>query len=309
MIEMRRSSTSVKSRVAQVAASAALGLSLAVGSAHAAEVEDLNLPGIGGTTDMSSVRPGAQSFTPQRSGYLTRVVLQLQRTGTVSGVTVSMWNASSDAPTSQVTTQTLSASDVAAISAVSPGPVSVQFTQPAQVQAGSQYAIVVTSTAACAGFLAPCIGWQEAASPYTGGKASATFDGGSSWQLLSNDYAFITYVDDAWTPPTNRSTDASSPTRTLQFQGVSECATQSGSALESAWLRLPTSADCSRVGYTLLGWSTSSAFPVSVAKSQFDKGWGAIDDTFDGVRMIFIPAGGSTLLSGDNTLHAIWSPA
>lgn len=292
-----------------MAISAALGLSFAVGAAHAAEIEDLNLPGSGGTANMSSVRPGAQSFTPQRSGFLTKVVLQLRRIGTVSGVTVSIWNASSDAPTSQVTTQTLSASDVEAISAVSPGPVSVQFTQPAQVQAGSQYAIVVTSTAVCGSPFDPCIGWQDTASPYTGGKASATFDGGSTWQLLSNDYAFSTYVDDAWTPPTNTSTGVASPTRTLQFQGGSECATQSSSALDGRWLRLPTTTDCSRVDHTLLGWSTSATFPVAVAKAQVDKGWGAIDDTFDGVRIIFIPAGGSTLLSGDNTLHAIWSPA
>jgi hypothetical protein len=34
-----------------------------------------------------------------------------------------------------------------------------------------------------------------------------------------------------------------------------------------------------------------------------------IDETVDGTRMIFIPAGLPTLLSGDNTLHAIWGPA
>lgn len=62
---------------------------------------------------------------------------------------------------------------------------------------------------------------------------------------------------------------------------------------------LPTADQCSQIGMSanadarLLGWSTSPNFPDALAQSQVDKGWGAIDDSISGVRMIFIPLGSS----------------
>lgn len=76
------------------------------------------------------------------------------------------------------------------------------------------------------------------------------------------------------------------------------------------WLTLPAAGDCTsttRPTAKLLGWSTSAKFPVALAQSQIDKGWGAIDDVFDGIRMIFIPAGKATFVSGGNSLHPIWA--
>lgn len=96
------------------------------------------------------------------------------------------------------------------------------------------------------------------------------------------------------------------PLSTLQLQSDGMCVTSSGSTINGYWLQLPTAAECTRLGHTLLGWSTSSAFPIADAKEQVDRGWGAIDETFNGMRMIFIPAGAYTLLSGDNTLHPVW---
>ncbi len=62
-----------------------------------------------------------------------------------------------------------------------------------------------------------------------------------------------------------------------------------------------------KAGSTLLGWSTSASFPVAGAQAQVDKAWGVIDETIDGVRMIFIPAGMATFVSGSNTLYPVWS--
>jgi hypothetical protein len=76
------------------------------------------------------------------------------------------------------------------------------------------------------------------------------------------------------------------------------------------WLTLPAADDCSSTtdpDAQLLGWSTSANFPVARAQSQVDNNWGAIDEIFDGVRMIFIPAGKATFVSGPNSLYPIWS--
>lgn len=84
----------------------------------------------------------------------------------------------------------------------------------------------------------------------------------------------------------------------------------SAAGVFGSWLTLPGAGDCSSIatpGAKLLGWSTNAGFPVAMAQSQVDKGWGAIDDTFNGVRMIFIPAGQATFVSGPNTLHPIWA--
>lgn len=77
-----------------------------------------------------------------------------------------------------------------------------------------------------------------------------------------------------------------------------------------SWVQL-TDSGCAppsdRPGARLLGWATSSNFPVERAQRQVDLGWGAIDETIDGIRMIFIPLNGYTLLTGDNTMSPIWS--
>jgi len=97
----------------------------------------------------------------------------------------------------------------------------------------------------------------------------------------------------------------SAPWHTLTFDGNGgTCATTKLTAPTTSWIKTPT--DCSKTGATLLGWSTSPAFPSTRAQQQVRFGWGAIDETSGGVRMIFIPSGRSTAVSGDNTLYAIW---
>jgi hypothetical protein len=76
---------------------------------------------------------------------------------------------------------------------------------------------------------------------------------------------------------------------------------------------LPSADQCSqsgptaKAGATLLGWSTSENFPIARAQSQIDKHWGVIDESIDGIRMIFIPAGMAVFVSGSNNLFPIWS--
>ena len=80
-----------------------------------------------------------------------------------------------------------------------------------------------------------------------------------------------------------------------------------------SWLTLPSADQCTQSGPTakpgakLLGWATSSSFPIARAQAQIDKKWGVIDESINGVRMIFIPAGMATFVSGSNNLFPIWS--
>lgn len=98
-------------------------------------------------------------------------------------------------------------------------------------------------------------------------------------------------------------------TRTLKLSDVDgKCqSAPSITGSNSTWVQLPSSGQCTDPGRVLLGWSTSPQFPSAVAQAQIDKGWGAIDGDIDGTRMIFIPAGGFTFLTGDNTLYPVWS--
>lgn len=287
-----------------------LGFFASAGPAHAAEAVDQNVPGVDGAFASVGIdRLSVQTFTAQLSGHLTRLDLRLSQDGAVTSLTVSIWATSGGAPTSQLATQSLSAADVAAIGS-SFQTVTIRFDNPALITAGTKYAIVATSSGTCGFLFGPCIKWSQAGSPYTGGEQGHSEDGGATWTMYtgsSNDAGFTTYVDDAWSQATSSSRTASPvPVRTLLFQDSAQCVTAGGSTPDSAWLQLPSAADCPRPGYTLLGWSTSREFPTATAKAQMDRGWGAIDDVFDGVRMVFIPAGGFTRVSGDNNLFPVW---
>lgn len=76
-------------------------------------------------------------------------------------------------------------------------------------------------------------------------------------------------------------------------------------ATNGTWVATPTAAEWTRAGFTLLGWATSASFPQSMAQEATH----AFDGLVNGARVIYIPAGHSTFVSGDNTLHAIWGSA
>lgn len=113
------------------------------------------------------------------------------------------------------------------------------------------------------------------------------------------------------------STNESAPvleTLTLQVStGNTTCTGGSPTGYSGSWLQLPAADACSQAGpdanpnAKLLGWATSPQFPVSVAQQIVDLKYGPIDAVIDGTRMIFIPAGGWTFVSGSNNLFPIWS--
>ena len=270
--------------------------------------QSTNFKGDGSYTAVSSTQSMAQIFTPSASGSLTKVGLGISKSGSVTNLTVAIYAASAGVPTgSSLATTTLTG---AGLNVVTTGQTvfDVEFPTPASVVAESTYALVVTTTDGFSTTPSGFYGWYYSAA-YARGNAAERISAGS-WSAKTYDFTFATYVDSSGGAPSGGGSEAASvPNRTLQLQSDSRCATQQASSLDGQWLQLPSAADCTRAGHTLLGWSTSATFPVAVAKAQIDKRWGAIDDTFDGVRMIFIPAGGSTLLSGDNTLYAVWGPA
>lgn len=116
---------------------------------------------------------------------------------------------------------------------------------------------------------------------------------------------------------TTMTESAPAPVETLTLSaGVSGGAVCTGgetSGTSGSWLTLPSADQChpssTAVDPTaeLLGWSTSAAFPQSIAEHQLDMGWGAWDGDVDGIRMIFIPAGQATFVSGSNQLFPIWA--
>lgn len=91
------------------------------------------------------------------------------------------------------------------------------------------------------------------------------------------------------------------------------CTTESQSADEGSWITLPAVQDCTppakKPKASLLGWSTTPDFPIAIAKRQVDNGYAAYETTDkDGlITSLFIPAGGQTYLTWNNTLYPIWS--
>lgn len=87
------------------------------------------------------------------------------------------------------------------------------------------------------------------------------------------------------------------------------CTTSASSGSDSSWVATPSAQDCSRSGYTLLGWATRSDFPLAIAHRQVDRGWGVYEwQAPDGAMVVFIPAGKFVCVTGDNSLIAIWAP-
>jgi hypothetical protein len=62
--------------------------------------------------------------------------------------------------------------------------------------------------------------------------------------------------------------------------------TNSGPIIDGVWIKVPTAEQCSRLGYTLLGWNPKP----------------------DGSDPLGFDPGGFTLMTDDNTLYAIWVP-
>lgn len=103
------------------------------------------------------------------------------------------------------------------------------------------------------------------------------------------------------------------PTYSITFTSNATCSASSMSASSGSWVQLPKASQCTppaaHAGATLLGWSTISNFPVTIAQRQVDRGWGAyqVFDANGALSGVFIPAGGYALLSSSTPLLPVWS--
>ena len=283
----------------------AVGLILAsAGPASAVSTLDYQQGSGGSFTLINGNQWIASQYPAGITGGLTSVDLNIWRTGTPTNLTISVYAAAGGVPSgAALTSQVLTSAQISAIP-TSSGSITVTFTNPAPVTSGSQYFIAATTTSTNPNYF----NWDYQVT--TGVPSVFSTNQGASWSADVTQLGFATYVDSAWVPPVSPSSGSSGPPSTLTLaagEGTCEVATLTGAP--STWARVPSPVQCSRTAFTLLGWSTSSAFPLELARRQVAAGWGAIDTYINGSRMIFIPAGDYAALNGSNTLHAVWAPA
>ena len=97
---------------------------------------------------------------------------------------------------------------------------------------------------------------------------------------------------------------------TLEYNAISgECTVKtSGLVASGVWTQVPSDKQCTNPEHTLLGWATTSNFPIEIAQRQKDNGWGTYElfDEDGILTTVYIPAGDMTVVTGDNVLYAIW---
>ncbi len=142
-----------------------------------------------------------------------------------------------------------------------------------------------------------------------------------NWIALSSSYAYVTLSGNKvaviaipQAASGSGSAAAVSTTETLSMfeaEGV-VCSSTSVSGQRGQWVVTPPANACQSVlfpGKEVLGWSTVEDFPRDIARRQVRNGWGTYElFTQDGrLTGVFIPAGGSTLLTGSTRLYPILS--
>jgi len=158
----------------------------------------------------------------------------------------------------------------------------------------------------------------EGASSYYSSDGGA---GGSGQRSPgTNGWVVITWVIPPALPAdeSDEVADAEPIEITLAMPAGLSCSAPQAQA-SGGWVRLPAGNDCTGGSSArssgagdepgLLGWATTSDFPVSIAQRQVDEGWGAYELTDDSgsLEAVFIPGGGWTRISGDTNLFPIWA--
>lgn len=272
--------------------------------------------------DRGSQDATAQTFTAGISGELTSVGLGISKNGPVTNLTIEISEASTGSnplPTgAALTSQTLTGSDLSAIPVWRQEEVfTVDFSNPVQIESGSSYAIVVSTTDVYDFTLNGTFFTWFYANAYSSGQAAE--DTGGGWvKVTGKDLTFATYVTVPSPSTGGESGGGSQPARNITLGLTLPAGVQcSSSSLTTSgpWIQLPSAGDCSNAGRAsntnplLLGWATSVDFPVDIAQRQVDNVWGAYE-TFNndgGLTGVFIPAGGYTAVTGDTNLYPIWS--
>lgn len=253
----------------------------------------------------------AQTFTAVQCGSLVGVSLGLERVNAPSNLTVRIYEAVATSflvPGWIPTGPALSTTTVTDVSGVAPFGTKAFFnitlSTTVPVAAGEQYAIVVSSTASGANYFQ----WDTGLDATGANVAFFGVNSPGEWEARMGDYAFRTTTEQGPCVNEGSGAVASATMRALSFDpAAGRCVSTGLDARDGVWVVLPASGDCAAPARTLLGWSTNPNFPVAIAQRHVTQRWGVYDGSIDGVRMIFVPAGGYVLISGDNTLHAIWT--
>ena len=154
------------------------------------------------SSSIANGRPLAQTFTAGATGALTSVVVSLLKNGTGAGALASIYSTTGGVPDCALATAAIDEGDMGtyAFPTVTDN-FSISFATPAQVQAGTQYAIVVSTTAGLANIL-NWSGFQNGL--YSGGTSLVRPAG--TWgpltpgaPLATADFGFQTYVDSSLT--------------------------------------------------------------------------------------------------------------
>ena len=181
-------------RVALTAVLIASAFGMSTGVAQAATTLDQSFESYDGTNYVNLVM--AQMVTPGITGVLSSVQLNLWNTGTpAAGVTVSIRAASGGLPTgSDLASVLIPNSTIPLVG----GWVTAAFTSPPSVTAGTQFAIVFSSTSTN-----PDYAWSASnTTSYPGGRAATNVTGTWGYALGMRAALFRTYVttqDAQWT--------------------------------------------------------------------------------------------------------------
>jgi hypothetical protein len=253
----------------------------------------------------------AASFTADGPATVTRATIQVHGGGPYSATSMSFYSDTSSHPTSAG--NLLGTLTYDSNTAESWG-VRLLFTGSVSIPSSGTYWLKLTTGTLSSGIWVH-FGTGAASSPWTANVGTRSTDTNGTFNN-GNYYPSITIYGTSGSGGSSGSSSTSSPPVTDTFvMGTSDsgikCTGANPTVTRGTWFTLPTADTChpggdTPAGSVLLGWSTSATFPVARAQYQINKG--VIDEEIGGGRMIYIPAGMATFVSGSNTLYPVWAP-
>ena len=162
---------------------------------------------------------------------------------------------------------------------------------------------------------------MQTLSTFSAWSISNTWSTSNVWGICSavnSGYPFLTVFYSS-NPCGNSPSPSSSSSEPAVFElslsptDGTVCNSRGESGAVGSWLSLPSANDCTPPAATpnalLIGWATTPDFPIEIAQRQVNNGWGAYEIFNDEGRLtaVFIPAGGSTVVSSAGELYPIWN--
>ena len=312
-----------------VATSVCISTVALAGSAFAEPVIDqqaaVSAQGAGYSAWVMENQAMAQPFTAGITGALTRADLSVAPwSSTQSNLLVEIYEMDGGVPVgSALASSAVPAADIQAMRTDrNLNTLTVNFSSPAQVNSGTQYAIVASTTAG-EGYhwFMSSTDWlyQNEWSLYGDTRPSGV--AGTSWNMFLAG-AYATWVDGSVLPGSSgtRSSGTSSDAGTdgasssvstqwaLSFVSEGDERTVLAPAGIGEWLALPVIEETARSSKRFLGWATSPDFPVTIAERQVENGDGAYEIFNEDGQLtgVFIPARHATQITGNTTFYAIW---